>query len=84
MVWDLQNVGGGVPDLICIWKGHCVPVEVKAPGREDNFTRAQEVAMAECAGQGVDWVIAVTVNDVLKALSRLRTRARAGAAVRTP
>jgi len=72
VVWDLKDLGGKVPDLLVIGDGHCVPVEVKSPGQEHNFTIAEKMGIAECGDEGVEWVIAVIVKDVLDAFDIIR------------
>ena len=67
VVWDLADIGGKLPDLLVIWRGRCVPVEVKAPGKRDDLTDGERDGLAECADAGVDWVIATDLDDVLRA-----------------
>jgi len=67
VVWDLKDMGGKLPDLLCVWRGRCVPVEVKAPGKSDDLTDGERDGMAECADAGVAWVIAESAEDVLEA-----------------
>jgi len=72
VVWDLKDLGGKVPDLLVISEGRCLPVEVKAPGKKITFTIAEEKGIEECAVEGVDWLIAITVKDVLEAFDVFR------------
>ena len=67
VVWDLKDIGGKLPDLLVIWRGRCVPVEVKAPGKRDDLTDGERDGLAECADAGVGWVIATDLDDVLRA-----------------
>lgn len=67
VVWDLKDIGGKLPDLLVIWRGRCVPVEIKAPGKRGDLTPGERDGMAECAYVGVDWVIAEDLDDVLQA-----------------
>jgi len=46
-----------------------VTVEIKADGKRDDLTDGELEGQAECAYVGVDWVIAVTVDDVLTAFT---------------
>ena len=71
VVWDLADSGGRLPDLLVIWRGRCVPVEVKAPGKRDDLTDGERDGMAECADVGVGWVIATDLDDVLRAFGAL-------------
>jgi len=67
IVWDLHNCGGKLPDLLCIWHGRCVPVEVKPPGKRDQLTQGERDGLAECADRGVAWAVAEDLDDVLRA-----------------
>lgn len=67
VVWDLADMGGRIPDLLVIWRGRCLPVEVKPPGKRDDLTYGERDGMDECADVGVDWVIAEDLDDVLRA-----------------
>jgi len=67
VVWDLADIGGKLPDLLCIWRGRCVPVEVKAPGRRDDLTDGERAGRYECRDVGVEWCVAEDLDDVLEA-----------------
>ena len=67
VVWDLADIGGKLPDLLIIWRGRCVPVEIKAHGKRGQLTPGERDGLAECADVGVDWVIAENLDDVLEA-----------------
>ena len=56
VVWDLKDLGGKVPDLLCIWRDQCVPVEVKAPGKRDDLTDGERAGRDECGAVGVAWL----------------------------
>ena len=66
VVWDLADSGGRLPDLLVIWRGRCVPVEVKAPGKSDDLTDGERDGMAECADVGVKWIVATDLDDILR------------------
>jgi len=72
VTWDLADCGGKIPDLLCIWRGRCVPVEIKAPGKRDDLTQGELDGQAECADVGVEWVVATDLDDVLEAFRRKR------------
>ena len=72
VVWDLADIGGKVPDTLMMWRGRCIPVEIKAPGKRDDLTHGERVGLAECAGVGVDWVIAECLEDVLVAFGAMK------------
>jgi len=76
VVWDLADIGGKLPDLLCIWRGRCVPVEVKAPGKRDDLTTGEADGQAECGYAGVEWVIAEDLDDVLRAFGVQEPHAR--------
>ena len=67
VVWDLSQLGGKVGDTIMFYGGKCLPVEIKDVGKRDELTDGEKEGIAECAAVGVDWVIAETVEDVLRA-----------------
>ena len=71
VVWDLADIGGKLPDLLVIWRGRCVPVEIKAPGKSAQLTDGERDGRDECADVGVDWVIAEDLDDVLRAFGAL-------------
>ena len=71
VVWDLKDIGGKLPDLLVIWRGRCVPVEIKPPGKRERLTMGERVGLAECADVGVDWVIAEDLDDVLDAFGAI-------------
>ena len=67
IVWDLHNCGGKVSDLLVIYRGRCVPVEVKAPGKRDDLTQGERDGQRECDDVGVKWCVAENLHDVLEA-----------------
>ena len=69
VVYDTADAGGKLPDTFMCWRGKCLPVEIKAEGKRDDLTDGELEGQAECAYVGVDWVIAVTVDDVLTAFT---------------
>jgi hypothetical protein len=70
VVFDTANVGGTCPDAFICWRGRCVPVEIKAPGKRDDLTDGERKGLADCAYVGVPWVIACDLDDVLDAFQR--------------
>ena len=67
VVWDLADIGGKLPDLLVIWRGRCVPVEIKAPSKSAQLTDGERAGRDECVEVGVDWVVAEDLDDVLLA-----------------
>lgn len=63
VVWDLADLGGVVLDLLCFYRGICLPVEVKSPG--GKLTEAQEESIAQLQAVGVTPIIAESIQDVL-------------------
>lgn len=67
VVWDLADLGGKVLDTIVFWRGKAIPVEIKSPGKEDDLTLDERESISELEAIGVKYVIAVSVEDVIKA-----------------
>ena len=67
VVWNLSNMGGKISDTLMMYRGKCIPVEIKSPGNRDKLTKGEKEGLAECADVDVLWVIAETLGDVLKA-----------------
>ena len=66
VVWDLADYGGKIFDLLCCWRGRCVPVEVKQPGHEQELTDAEQLGIAELRTVGIEVVIATCAEDVIR------------------
>lgn len=50
LVTDLYQVGGGVPDLLCFWRGRTVLLEVKTPtGKLNKLQQNWHAARKDCA-----------------------------------
>ena len=69
VVYDLADIGGEVPDTIMSWRGVCLLVEIKAPGKRDDLTDGEKRGRDKCARVGVYWVIACDLDDVLEAFA---------------
>ena len=67
VVYDTADIGGTYPDTIICWRGRCIPVEIKAPGKSRDLTDGEREGIESCAIVGVTWVIATDLDDVLKA-----------------
>jgi len=66
VVWDLHDLVGTLDLLVC-WYGRCIPVEVKAPGCEADFTDNERATWAALEAVGVKPVVASDLDDVLRA-----------------
>ena len=67
VVWDTSDEGGQVLDCVMFWRGRCVPVEIKTPGHERDFTDGEVEGMRALSAQGVPPCVATCVEDVLMA-----------------
>ena len=67
VVWDLSRLHGEVLDLLCSWRGVCLPVEVKSPG--GKLTKAQKRSIARLRAVGVEAIVAGTAEEVVEAWS---------------
>ena len=65
-VQDMSKLGGEVLDLLCFWRGVCLPVEVKMPGCEDDLTDGEKVGMFRMLSRGVEAIIATCAEDVIR------------------
>ena len=71
VVYDTADIGGECPDTIICWRGKCLPVEIKFPGKSHDLTDGERAGMENCAIVGVPWVIATELDDVLRAFGAL-------------
>ena len=71
VVWDLHDLVGTLDLLVC-WRGRCLPVEVKAPGCESDFTANEHETLAALRYVGVKPVVASDLDDVLRAFDAPR------------
>lgn len=67
VVFDLADLGGKVPDTVMCYDGICLPVEIKSPGNEESFTPSEIEGMEECCDVDIPWVVAVEIEDILRA-----------------
>ena len=65
VVWNLSNMGGKISDALLMYGGQCRPVEIKSPGKRDQFTAGEKEGQAECANVDVVWIIAERLSDIL-------------------
>ena len=71
VVWDLHDLVGTLDLLVC-WRGRCIPVEVKAPGHETDFTANEHETLMALRYVGVKPVVASDLDDVLGAFDAPR------------
>ena len=67
--WFFSPIGGpfathGVPDLIVVIRGRFVGIECKAPGKENNTTANQDVALENIRKAGGVAFVASSVETV--------------------
>lgn len=78
-VEDTHEVGSrcipGWPDLMVLWRGHILPVEVKVPG--EALTPGEVQLHARWRGCGVDVAIVTTANEAWRLLGLTRAGSRA-------
>ena len=67
VVWDTADLGGEVLDTVVCWRGRCLPVEIKPPGKETKLTAGELEAIIQLRRVGVEAVVATCLEDVLEA-----------------
>lgn len=72
VVWDTSPLGGKVLDTIMFWRGDAIPIEIKAPGKEDDLTDGEKEGIAELQNAYVPPVIVTSVEDVIRAFQLRR------------
>ena len=72
VVWDTADIGGEVLDLIVLWMGKAIPVEVKAPGKDGDLTLGEQGGIDKLREVGVEPVIATCVEDIKEAFGVTR------------
>lgn len=71
IVWDLADLGGEVLDILVIWRGEIRIVEIKSEGNENNFTDDEEISIAKLRDAGVEPVVALETEDVLRSFGAI-------------
>ena len=71
IVWDLADLGGEVLDILVIWRGEIKIVEIKSEGHESDFTEDEEISIARLKDVGVEPVVALDTEDVLRAFGAI-------------
>jgi hypothetical protein len=67
VVWDTADIGGEVLDAMICWRGRCIPVEIKPPGKEKDLTAGELVGIMKLRRVQVDAAIVTSLDDVLEA-----------------
>lgn len=72
VVWDTADLGGKVLDTVMFWRGDAIPIEIKAPGKEDDLTPDEREGIAELRNVYVPPVIVTSVEEVVRAFELRR------------
>ena len=64
-VQDLADVGGQTLDLLCFYRGICLPVEIKRVGYFGDLTQGERDGICYMRLCGVDPIIATRAEDVI-------------------
>ena len=64
-VVDTADLGGQCLDLLVSWRGLCLPVEVKQPGKENDLTDGEREAIEAHRSRGVYAFVATSAEDVI-------------------
>ena len=64
-VQDMSRLGGEVLDLLCFWRGVCLPVEIKRVGYFGDLTQGERDGICYMRLCGVDPIIATCAEDVI-------------------
>lgn len=67
VVWDTADLGGEILDTIMFWRGICMPIEIKAPGKRTQLTDGERESIETLKRIEVPHAVAVTVEDVIEA-----------------
>jgi hypothetical protein len=65
VVWDLADLGGQILDLMIFWRGKCLPVEVKQPGKRACLTEGEKESLAALEAIGVQAAVVTSIEDVI-------------------
>ena len=66
LVWDLADHGKEVLDTLVFWRGKCVPVEIKQPGKESDLTYDEAKSIALLKEMRIPVIIATCVEDIIR------------------
>lgn len=71
VTWDTADLGGEILDAVICWRGHCLPVEIKMPGKEKDLTPGEITSIAKLRRVGVTAAIITSIDDLLAAFEEL-------------
>jgi Holliday junction resolvase len=77
-LWFFKVHGGamqmaGVPDLLVLYRGTLLAIEIKRPG--EDATRLQKHTLTTMAAAGAAALVATSVEDVRQVIERIKTQA---------
>jgi len=61
----------GLPDIMCVYKGNLICIEVKIPGNKP--AKLQEITLEKLSNAGAVTCVAYSVNDVEKLLQKFKS-----------
>lgn len=73
--WARKIAGGpgqtGLPDILAVYRGHGLGLEVKMPGKENNLTDLQAKTLRDMKSAGTITAVVTTVGQVERILNRI-------------
>lgn len=73
--WARKIAGGpgqaGLPDIIAVYRGHALGLEVKVPGREGTLTDLQRETLNKMKEGGAITAVVTTVQQVDRIMDRI-------------
>lgn len=73
--WARKIAGGpgqtGLPDILAVYRGHGLGLEVKMPGKENNLTDNQAKTLRDMKAAGTITAVVTTVGQVERILDRI-------------
>jgi hypothetical protein len=70
-VWDTSDLGGEILDAVVFWRGHALPIEIKAPGHEGDFTEGEVEGMRRLSSVGVFPLVVTDAYEVARAFETM-------------
>jgi hypothetical protein len=71
VVWDTSDLGGEILDAVVFWRGHVLPIEIKAPGHESDFTPGEVEGMRRLSSVGVYPLVVTDAYEVARAFETM-------------
>lgn len=76
--WARKMAGGiqsaGLPDIIGMYRGYGLWLEVKMPGKEKNLTKLQAQTLKEAKAAGAVAIVVTSTDQVKKLLDKIDTK----------